>query len=78
MFVTGCRTRAELDCSTHLNVPFLNLMALIADRAGEVQVRVGGNTQDYAKMVDSTSDGRVLEKEQVDTNNPVCAETRQF
>ena len=51
-------------------------MALIADRAGEVQVRVGGNTQDYAKMVDSTSDGRVLEKEQVDTNNPVCAETR--
>ena len=58
-------------------MPFLNLMALIADRAGEVQVRVGGNTQDYAKMVDSTSDGRVLEKEQVDTNNPVCAETRQ-
>lgn len=53
-------------------------MALIADRAGEVQVRVGGNTQDYAKMVDSTSDGRVLEKEQVDTNNPVCAEPRQM
>lgn len=46
-------------------------MALIADRAGEVQIRVGGNTQDYAKLVDATSDGRILEKEKVDTNNPV-------
>lgn len=47
-------------------------MALIADRAGEVQVRVGGNTQDYAKLVDTIPDGRILEKEIVDTNNPVC------
>lgn len=57
--------------SSFVNVPFLNLMSLLAERSGEVIIRVGGNTQDYATMVDSTSDGRVIEKQGIDPNNPV-------
>ena len=46
-------------------------MSLLAERAGQVVVRVGGNTQDYATLVANTSDGRILEKESIDPNNPV-------
>ena len=46
-------------------------MSLITDRAGQVVIRVGGNTQDYATMVDSTADGRVIEKKGINPNNPV-------
>ncbi|TFK29209.1 hypothetical protein FA15DRAFT_664535 [Coprinopsis marcescibilis] len=38
--------------SSFINVPFLNLMANIAERAGQVVVRLGGNTQEYAVLVD--------------------------
>jgi hypothetical protein len=31
--------------ATHIQVPFLNLMANIQQRAGSVRVRVGGNSQ---------------------------------
>jgi hypothetical protein len=50
--------------STFLQVPFLNLMANLQQRAGSVMVRVGGNTQESAKLVpDGTiPDGRVLIK----------------
>jgi hypothetical protein len=34
--------------SSYLQVPLLNLMANIAERAGAVHVRIGGNTQEYA------------------------------
>ena len=54
-------------------VPFLNFMSIIADKAGEVHVRVGGNTQDTAYMVDELPDGRFLEKNQEDASNPVCS-----
>ena len=47
-------------------------MALVAERAGRVHVRVGGNTQEEARMVMSLPDGRAIEKQRVDTNNPVC------
>ena len=57
--------------SAHIQVPFLNLMSLLADRAGQVIVRVGGNTQDYATLVSNTSDGKILEKQSIDPNNPV-------
>ncbi|OSD00691.1 glycoside hydrolase family 79 protein [Trametes coccinea BRFM310] len=53
-----------------IHPPFLNLMALVAERAGRVLVRVGGNTQDTARMVQSLEDGKAIEKQQVDTNNP--------
>ncbi|KAI0052506.1 glycoside hydrolase family 79 protein [Auriscalpium vulgare] len=49
----------EMSVSTHvlgknsslINVPFLNLMANVKERAGWVQVRVGGNTQENAELV---------------------------
>lgn len=57
--------------SSVLQVPFLNLMANIKDRAGAVHIRVGGNTQETATLVDSLPDGLILEKDNEDTNNPV-------
>ena len=52
-------------------VPFLNFMSIIAERAGAVHVRVGGNTQETAFMVDSLADGRIMEKNKEDASNPV-------
>ncbi|KAF7327078.1 Glyco-hydro-79C domain-containing protein [Mycena kentingensis (nom. inval.)] len=49
--------------STFLQVPFLNLMASLAARAGSVRIRVGGNSQERAKLVDTIPDGRVLQKD---------------
>ncbi|KAJ7064676.1 hypothetical protein C8F01DRAFT_771741 [Mycena amicta] len=49
--------------STLIQVPFLNLMANIQQRAGSVMIRVGGNTQESAKMVDSLPNGRILQKD---------------
>ncbi len=54
-----------------MNVPFLNLMSLIAQKAGAVHVRVGGNTQETAFLVDSFPDGGILEKDNGDKSNPV-------
>ncbi|KAJ7617286.1 glycoside hydrolase family 79 protein [Roridomyces roridus] len=50
--------------STLIQVPFLNLMGNIQQRAGSVMVRVGGNTQESAVLVDTLEhqDGRILEK----------------
>ena len=47
-------------------------MSLVAERAGAVHVRVGGNTQDTAYVVDSLPDGKFLEKNKEDSSNPVC------
>ncbi|KAF7322011.1 Glyco-hydro-79C domain-containing protein [Mycena kentingensis (nom. inval.)] len=49
--------------STLIQVPFLNLMANIQQRAGSVMVRVGGNTQESAKLVESLPNGRILQKD---------------
>ncbi|EAU87916.1 hypothetical protein CC1G_01563 [Coprinopsis cinerea okayama7 len=38
--------------SSFLNVPFLNLLANLEERAGSVVVRLGGNTQEYATYVE--------------------------
>ncbi|PPQ83810.1 hypothetical protein CVT25_001025 [Psilocybe cyanescens] len=51
--------------------PFLNLMANIQERTGRIFIRVGGNTQETAVLVDHTSDGRILEKDLVNVTNPV-------
>ncbi|KAJ7141844.1 hypothetical protein C8R43DRAFT_583571 [Mycena crocata] len=48
--------------STFIQIPFLNLMANIQQRAGSVMVRVGGNTQESATLVDTLDNGRILEK----------------
>ncbi|KJA24885.1 glycoside hydrolase family 79 protein [Hypholoma sublateritium FD-334 SS-4] len=49
--------------SSLLQVPFLNLMANIQERAGSVLVRLGGNTQEYAVMVDTLPDGHTIAKQ---------------
>lgn len=58
--------------SSVLQVPFLNLMANIQQRTGEVLIRVGGNTQDTAVLVPSTPDGLIIEKDLAGVTNPVC------
>lgn len=54
---------------THVHPPFLNLMANIAARAGRVHVRVGGNTQETAQLVETLHDGKVLEKDYENTHS---------
>lgn len=46
-------------------------MANIRERAGSVHVRLGGNAQDYATLVDSTPDGSALEKYDGISSSPV-------
>lgn len=48
-------------------------MANIQQRAGRVLVRVGGNTQETATLVDSLPDGRALEKDLLGVSNPVSS-----
>jgi hypothetical protein len=57
--------------STLLQVPFLNLMAAFKQRGGSPRIRVGGNTQETAWMVDSIPGGKVLMKSQGNSSNPV-------
>lgn len=57
--------------SSVLQVPFLNLMANIQQRVGQVKIRVGGNTQETAVLVASTPDGKILEKDVNGVSNPV-------
>ena len=48
-------------------------MSLVIEGAGRVHVRIGGNTQETARMVQSLPDGKAIEKEKIDTHNPVGA-----
>ena len=63
----------HLSCgvSSFLQVPFLNLMSSLAQRGGRVNVRVGGNTQEYATLVSSNSNGKMIQKQNTGNNNPV-------
>ncbi|KAG7447455.1 glycoside hydrolase family 79 protein [Guyanagaster necrorhizus] len=56
--------------SSYIQVPFLNLMANLQQRAGGVYVRVGGNTQETAVHVDSLPDGKMIQKDNQNTTNP--------
>ncbi|KAI0772364.1 hypothetical protein BD413DRAFT_612530 [Trametes elegans] len=49
--------------ASFIQVPFLNLLANVAERAGRVRVRVGGNTQETATLVDSLRDNAIIEKD---------------
>ncbi|KAH9476923.1 Beta-glucuronidase [Psilocybe cubensis] len=51
-------------------IPFLNLMANLQSRVGRINIRVGGNTQETATLVNSTQDGKILEKDLADVSNP--------
>ncbi|KAG6827198.1 hypothetical protein H0H92_012825 [Tricholoma furcatifolium] len=56
--------------SKTIQVAFLNLMANLVERSGRVNIRVGGNTQETAVLVDSTPDGKILEKNITGASNP--------
>jgi hypothetical protein len=43
--------------SSLINVPFLNLVANVVARSGSMQIRVGGNSQETAELVDSIPNG---------------------
>ncbi|KAJ7064929.1 glycoside hydrolase family 79 protein [Mycena amicta] len=57
-------------CGSLVQVPLLNLLANIQERAGAVHIRIGGNTQEYAYFVDTLPTGHAISKEKADTNNP--------
>ncbi|KAI0673206.1 glycoside hydrolase superfamily [Trametes maxima] len=48
--------------ASFIQVPFLNLLGTVVERAGRVRVRVGGNTQETATLVDSLADNAIIEK----------------
>ncbi|KAF8064386.1 glycoside hydrolase family 79 protein [Lyophyllum atratum] len=56
--------------STLIQVAFLNLMANLQQRSGGINIRVGGNTQETAALVQSTPDGRIIEKDINGASNP--------
>ncbi|PBK86027.1 hypothetical protein ARMGADRAFT_541303 [Armillaria gallica] len=56
--------------SSYIQVPFLNLMANLKKRGGRVNVRVGGNTQETAVLVDSLDGGRMIHKDVENVSNP--------
>ncbi|KII84147.1 glycoside hydrolase family 79 protein [Plicaturopsis crispa FD-325 SS-3] len=61
--------------SSFLQVPFLNLMANIKNRAGAVHIRYGGNTQEFAVLQDSLPDGKAIEKDKNSASNPTQTPT---
>jgi hypothetical protein len=61
--------------SSFLQVPFLNLMSNLVQRGGSVHIRVGGNTQDYAVMVNSLVDGKIIEKQNTGNDHPTQTPT---
>ncbi|KAF8636081.1 hypothetical protein AX17_003787 [Amanita inopinata Kibby_2008] len=46
-----------------IQVPFLNLMANLQRRSGRINIRVGGNTQETAVLVDHNPNGNILQKD---------------
>lgn len=48
-------------------------MANLQQRSGKVHVRVGGNTQETAVLVDSLPDGKILQKDISQASNPVIS-----
>lgn len=57
--------------SSFIQVPFLNLMMNLQERAGLVLIRLGGNTQEYATMVDSLDNGKAIMKQQASNTQTV-------
>ena len=55
-----------MEFRTHLYVPFLNLMSNLVERAGGVVIRLGGNTQEFATLVEQTpaGPGHTFDKEE--------------
>ncbi|KAF9458514.1 glycoside hydrolase family 79 protein [Collybia nuda] len=64
--------------SSHLQVPFLNLLGNIQQRAGGVHIRLGGNTQDFAVYVEEIENHHALDKETKDAKNPTLTPAVQY
>lgn len=64
--------------STLLQVTFLNLMANLIERAGWVQVRVGGNSQESAELVSSLPNGTMLAKDTNNTSGPTSTPPLEY
>ncbi|EJF60218.1 hypothetical protein DICSQDRAFT_137837 [Dichomitus squalens LYAD-421 SS1] len=64
--------------ASFIQVPFLNLLATVADRAGRVRIRVGGNTQETATLVDSLPDNEMIAKDKTDATNPTDTPVLDF
>ncbi|VDC02964.1 unnamed protein product [Peniophora sp. CBMAI 1063] len=56
--------------SSNIYVPFLNLLANVVARAGSIQIRVGGNTQENAVLKDSLPNNTILSKDKDNLFNP--------
>ncbi|KAK0203833.1 glycoside hydrolase family 79 protein [Desarmillaria ectypa] len=58
--------------STHIQLIFLNLMALIAQRGGRVRIRAGGITQEFATYEEELPDahGKCIIKQSANSQNP--------
>lgn len=61
----------QFSFSTHIQVPFLNLMSNIQQRAGSLDIRLGGNTQEFAVHVESLDNFAAVGKEKSNLQNPV-------
>ncbi|EJF60196.1 hypothetical protein DICSQDRAFT_171422 [Dichomitus squalens LYAD-421 SS1] len=62
--------------ASFLQPTFLNLLATVADRAGSVRVRIGGNTQEIATLVASLPENAMIAKDHsVDDNAPTQTPT---
>lgn len=68
----------NLPKSSFINVPFLNLLANIVERAGRIHIRLGGNTQETASLVDHLDGGHVIEKDKTNTTGTVSPSHSQF
>ncbi|KAJ7634934.1 glycoside hydrolase family 79 protein [Roridomyces roridus] len=56
--------------SSFIQVPLLNLLSNIAQRAGAIHIRIGGNTQELAYYVPTLPNDHAISKEKADSNNP--------
>jgi len=62
---------SSFDDRSLIQVPFLNLMTNLQERAGQVMIRIGGNTQDSAVFVDQLDNGRAIAKEKTSLTQTV-------
>jgi hypothetical protein len=56
---------------SYIQVPFLNLMSVLTQRGGRVNIRVGGNSQEEATLVSNLPNGTMMEKDNINSTNPV-------
>ncbi|KAG8936132.1 hypothetical protein FRC03_011153 [Tulasnella sp. 419] len=63
---------------THLRPEFLNHLGVLQERGGSIAIRVGGNTQDKAQIVDSLPNGAIIGKTKNPNTGPTDTPIVQF